>query len=508
MSNQSESQRKVFALLKKMSKSNLKKLTEYLESNYFKKEEIVLQLFDFISPLYPRFLKFEKEKAKAFLFSQKTERNLDNELNDVFSALFKKILDFIALENFLKDQSAQEDYTIEHFYQHQFYSWFENSLLKKRKRLNKQPNRNADYFYKRMKSFDKFYFHPETDKFKKAKPAKKKDEKMDLIEANRNLEISFMLSRFRYAIELLQRERIFSESASNTHFLDYLIRYSIEVAYFENPIIEIYVSLISLARDKEFKVDFAMLIDQFENHADLLDTLERRELHQFFLNEVSFRSRFCTGSALEQQTNFQLQLYKIGLAKNCLVVFKRMSDVAFTNLIITFCKNDDFAFAESIISKYQKFLPPPVSRKNEVVRFSWICIYFYREEYSAAIEILNKKNKFTPLFLEHRARVLRLCCKYEVFLQGRETIEAEDKSLESIEKAIGNYIRFYERKPQLRNDKIKPYLNFGRTLNKVFLAKDLLRKDRQNEKRKILNSLKTYKSIAVEKWLLKHIGKL
>ncbi len=511
MHRQNENQRKVFSILKKVKKSKIKKLTNYLKNEYFHINEGSLLLFDYIKPFHPNFVEFDKEATKKHLFAGKENsgRDLDNDLNDLFNALFKKILDFITLENFLKDTSVQENYLIEYFYQNQFYTWFEKSLIKQKKRLDKQPKRDADFFYRQMLSFDKLYFHPETTKFKQFKSSSGvEDEKALLIKANEYLEISFILTRLRYALELLQRARIFSEPVPDILFLDEIINHARDQQYYENPIIEIYASLVLLAQGKDSLVDFESLIFIFENHADAFGMLERRGVHQFLLNEVSYRSRFCTGAALDQQTAFQLRLYKLGIEKDCLVIFNRMADIVFTNIIITFCKNGAFDFAEKIIKNYQKFLPSPKTLKKEVVRFSWICIFFYREDYLEAIRFLDRKTKFTPLYLEHRARCISLCCEYEVFLLKKGTLKEQDQCLEKIEKAIDSFIRFYERKPQLKNDKTKPYLNFGRILIKVFSARNLSKKSSVSEKKKILDSLKNYHSVAAEKWLLKHIKRL
>lgn len=512
MSLQNENHRKVFSILKKIKKSKLKKLSLFLTCGYFNIHQDSIRLFKFLQPLHPSFLKFDKEQLKEYLSIKREEACSDNEINDAFSTLFKNILTFVTLENFLNDSSLKEACIIEYYHQNHFYGWFEKSLLKKRKRLDKQPKRNAAFYAQQMKSFDQFYFHPETEKFKKTSAKKQtssgSEELDNLKKAQLNLQINFILSNLRYSLEMLQRARILPEPVPDLPFLENTLELCEKQGYFNNPILKIYTTLICLAKDKSAPLAFEDLIPLFRNNAHLVEATERRTLLQFLLNELSFKSRSYTGAALKEQVEYQLQLYRLGEEKDCLVVLDRIPNITFTNIVITFSKNGDFDFAKNFISNNQRYLPPPTSDRNEVVRFSWSCIYFYEKSYSKALEQLKKRSKFTLLYLEHRARVILLCCEFELFLKGNKTLVEEDASLETIERAIGNYIRSYERKSQLKNDKLKPYLNFGRILNRILKAKNLLTYDRKNEKQKILTTMDNYKSIAAEDWLLSHIENL
>lgn len=512
MSLQNENHRKVFSILKKIKKSKLKKLSLFLTCGYFKIHQDSIWLFEFLQPLYPSFSKFDKEKLKEYLFAERKEKCSDNEINDAFSALFKDVLAFVTMENFSNNPSAKEDSIIQYYHQNHFYSWFEKSLLKKRNRLHKQPTRNAAFYDQQMQSFDQFYFHPETEKFKKiASPQKNTDtseELENLKNAQLNLQVSFILTNLRYALEMLQRARILPEPVPDLPFLGSTLELCEKQDYFNNPILQIYVTLTCLAKGKSAPLTFEYLISLFQKYAHLVEPTERRTILQFLLNELSFKSRSYSGTALKKQVEYQLQLYRLGEEKDCLVVFDRIPNITFTNMIITFSKNGDVDFAKKFITNNRKYLPPPSSSKDEVVRFCWSCIYFYEKEYLKAFEQLKKKNKFTVLYLEHRARVILLCCEFELYLKGTKNLAEEDASLETIERTISNYIRFYERKPQLKNDKLKPYLNFGRILNRILKAKNLFSYARKDEKQKILKVINNYKSIAAENWLLNHIENL
>lgn len=506
-----ERQRKVLLILKKFRKSKIEKLDKYLKSDFFSNNKRCVSLFEILQSHHPKFSKLNNELMISHLFSNQAEKKLDleNELNDVFSSLYKKVLNFIALENFLKNKDAQDDAIIEYFQESQSYTQLEKASLTKLKILNKQPFRNSDFYSQKVKVLDRIYFHPDSNKFKNNKKRKSnltKEENFDVIPSLKNAEINFVLTRLRHALELYQRARIFNLPVPEVPLLDEVIKLAEKESFYQNPIIEIYVSLIHLVKTEGHVIDFENLIQLFSTHTHLVDLTERREILQFFLNQVNYTHRLGIEKTAKQQLENQVKLYKIGMEKNCLVVFNQISDIVFTNIIVIFSQNDAFDFAEKFISKYEKFLHPDL--KHEAIRFSWACIFYYKKQYLKAIELFSKKTKFTQLYLEHRAKILLLCCKYELYLKNILPIEKDQEQFDVMYDAINSFERYYQRKSELASNKIQPYLNFVRILRKIFETENISKNDRQDRKLEIIHYLQSLKVVSAKKWLLTHIDKL
>jgi len=500
-----ERQRKVFLILRKFKKSKIKKLGKYLTSDYFSSNKLCVSLFEILQSHHPKFSKLNNDLIITHLFPNQSDKDLENELNDVFSNLYKKILNFIALENFLKNKNAQDDSIIEYFQENQFYDQLEKASLTKLKTLNKQSFRNSDFYFQKTKAIDCIYFHTNTNKFKKKNQKKSiysQEENFDLIQSLKNSEINFILNRLRHSIELLQRTRIINEPIPEIHLLDEILKLAEEENFYQNPIIEIYVSLIHLVKTKEHSIDFENLMELFSLHVHIVHPAERREILLFLINQATYNNRLGLAETIKQQ----LKLYKIGIEKNCLVVFNQIPDIIFTNMIVIMSQNDDFDYAEKMISKYGKYLHPDL--KSEAIRFSKACIFYYKKEYLKAMELFSKKAKFTQLYLEHRAKTLLLCCKYELYLKNILPLEKDKEQFDVMHDAINSFERYYQRKSELATNKTQPYLNFVRVLRKVFETENISKNDRQDRKHEILLYLQSLKIVAAKKWLLKHIDKL
>lgn len=504
-----ERQRKVLLILKKFKKSKIEKLDKYLKSDFFSNNKRCISLFEILQSHHPNFSKLNNDLIITQLFPNQEKKDLENELNDVFSSLYKMVLNFIALESFLKNKDAQDDAIITYFQEDQSYSQLERASLTKLKTLNKQPFRNSDFYFQKVKVLDRIYFHPDKNNFKKNNKKKSNlslEENLDLIPSLKNSEINFVLIRLRHALEMVQRARIFNLPVPKISLLDEVIKLAEEENFYQNPIIEIYVSLIHLVKTINHSIDFEKLIERFSANAHLVDSKERREILQFFLNQVNYTNRLGLEETAKKQLEYQVKLYKIGIERNCLVVFNQISDIVFTNMILIFSQNDDFDSAEKIISKYGKFLQSDL--KNEAIRFSQACIFYYKKQYLKAVELFSIKTKFTQLYLEHRAKILLLCCKYELYLKNILPLEKDQEQFDVMYDAINSFERYYQRKSELASNKIQPYLNFVRVLRKIFETENISKNDRQDRKHGILQYLQSLKMVAAEKWLLSHIHKL
>ncbi|MBP7400719.1 MAG: hypothetical protein KA954_14100 [Chitinophagales bacterium] len=97
--------------LKKLSKQQLKRFDDYLNSPYFNKKKTILDFWEFLNPFAPEFDIPEAEKEAAYFSVFKKPYN-DSNFRNLCSDLLQLLLDYLMIENFESTEFAKQEYKL------------------------------------------------------------------------------------------------------------------------------------------------------------------------------------------------------------------------------------------------------------------------------------------------------------------------------------------------------------------------------------------------------------
>jgi len=114
-----------------------------------------------------------------------------------------------------------------------------------------------------------------------------------------------------------------------------------------------------------------------------------------------------------------LEWYQFGLKEGMLTDLGQMTEVTFGNIVISACREEQFAWAHSFMEQYQSYLKPAM--RTAVLTYNTGLWHFYKKEYDQAFTILLNYDFPTPFFLRSRLTAIRAI--FEHFLLDTEYYE-------------------------------------------------------------------------------------
>ena len=167
---------------------------------------------------------------------------------------------------------------------------------------------------------DRLYLHPDTDRYHLGEK--------NLDQALYNLDAFFVLAKLKLACELENRSRILSEKRE-AKLLSEVITMAERDFKKDNPVFEIYLSILYLLQNREEGSAFQKAKKVYSNNLYLLDQEEQRNILTVLLNCANQAAVKGTADYLQEQ----FDLYQLGLEFDLLIEHGRMSENMFTNIV-------------------------------------------------------------------------------------------------------------------------------------------------------------------------------
>ena len=242
---------------------------------------------------------------------------------------------------------------------------------------------------------------------------------------------------------------------------------------------------------------FQEIINEFMLHRSLLGKVEQSFVLYNLMNLANWRLQLDRPTFLEILS----QLYDIGLKINVFIIDGVLSDTTFLNILANKAEVKEYEKVIDLMEKYQRFL---LEKYREIaLDFGQAYIHFYKNEYKAAMDILEEIKIPNLAYRCRKNTMLMVCYIEQHHLEGVKPI--------NMEKSITNFQRFLNRqaKKTLQPDRIQRYKNFIKMVNtikrKIWDFKIPLT---EKERADLMEKLAKNKPIVGESWLLKKIGEL
>ena len=341
--------------------------------------------------------------------------------------------------------------------------------------------------------FHQYYFHQDGQHLvDKAEYLKK---------ADRQLNDFFLLTKFRYLCEFINRKF----NATDEFSLDYMevISKMLEEYQGDNPAIQIYGDFYRLISEGGFDPQ-AYENEVKEKLIKRLPTLAKADqlvFVKFLINQLNRAIGLGHLHLLREIHNWNL----IALDRGLYTFENVLSDDEYLNVAITASTLGEGSFFDSFIESYKDKMNAEVREKAYQTAKAFR--HFHKSEYTQATDILDtafpthSQDSYKYIL---RARSLSLRCQLCLYLE-----DFDDQAGEKFPRDYQNfksYLKYHEK--NIAEKVRESYQNFMDISNDIFLAKKKEYSIRKATKNELLDKLKSMENVAVRIWLTTTIENL
>lgn len=476
-------QPKLYQLLSTFSVKELRAFRLFLQSPYFNKSKVLLDLFDVIKKHHPLFSTTKLDKAKIY---QKLERPAPfNEkfITDRFSDLNKLVEEFMAIHFVRKDprlrhQAFRRSLNLRHL---------DKIFYKETKKAIDALERVPDYGW--AYSLDlwtlkyELFIHPQTKKWNC-----KADEASEMVH---HLDEAYIILKLRYGFHHKVRGTIF-ENIGESLFLEEITAYAKKS---KHPVIRLYYLLMATFEVTDFEKRWWKAHDFYKKQFSVLPSGDQLAgllglINRGYKNALNNKPGF-------HATN--LDLFKFGLTKKVLLPNGKLSEQAFKNIALLGAVTGQYDWTAKFIKTYQSFLRSDYN--PNIVYLSHAYLAFYRKNFALCEKWLTKNESMdTRDKLNYRSLGLR--CLFEQFC-----LDQNKRNL--LLSQINQFEQFMRRsKTDLSDATIKAYQNFVYLIKHLVKIKHSSIMDRRVGKRKLKREFPKRQICVSSEWLTEKIEEL
>ena len=465
---------KLIVLLKTFTTREKTRFKEYVNSPFFNKNKKIILLLELISVHSPDYEHddLKKEKIYPFIFPDKKYNEI--KLNNIISDLLQLLYDYLSLINFSRQKILQKGFLLKELLEKDASPHFEKTVRRYQQLQNQQPHRSFEFFEN-----EKILYH-RLDQFVQTKIKRQYDENLQL--ANDNLDLSYFISKFRMACNMISRNNVINAKYKCQYLDELLILFHEKKELQEVPALKVYHKTMQMLQgggEEQFYFELKKLLDE---HIAVFPKEEILTLYQYALN-------FSIKKINSGEDSFYkeiLELYKVLLSEKIILHNNTLSQWMYKNIVTTAIRLKEFQWAEGFINKYKTVLPP--DEQENAYAYNLAVWYHAQNDYRNALFQLQGV-EFTDTSYHLGAKIIQLKSYYEL---------DEEEAFYALVEAFKKY---NYRSKDLNDYKKRANDNFLKIAKKVFQIKVRQGKYFSHKKKNVETLLREVEPIANKGWL-------
>ena len=436
-------QSKLILLLKSLSKKELKEFQAFTASEFFNKNETLNLLLKNISEYQGHFDSPKLERETFFKKHYPTEVFEDQKFRYIQSDLTKLLEEFLAYNQYSKNEFGQKYFLLESLHQRNQDKYFLQELDSIKAINDKSPFRDAEYYFNQHKISELSY------QFTSEKRNRAFD--TSLQEVIDNLEITYLAKGFRYYCEMINRRNILSVEY-NLSFFDEMVKYLENASFDFVPVIRIYRFIHKALTDPENKPNYYQLLSSLREHSKLFSQTEQRGMYVFAQNYCIKRINQGDSNALKDI----FELYQLMVDNELIFEGNYVSQPDFKNIVTTGLRLGEVEWVNGFIEEFREKLNPEFSENAYTYSMAWI--HFTKKEFDKALRMLLRV-EFNDVYYHLDSKSLLMKVYYEM---------NEFDAFLSLVDAFRIYLR---RNKFISDFQKETYSNFIQVINKLMKLK-------------------------------------
>lgn len=404
MPKTSFSESKLFKIWRLLEGSEAVQLKKWLLSPWVNTPAHLIDLHNILCKYYPHFR--AKGLTRSAVFQQLfPQRKLDTKLlATLMSLLTRKMEEFLLHNHLRQDEELQQQLLIQVLHNRGKRDWVRDRTSKRIDLLLANgANTWEDTLWLSRLHEKRYRLSTSRDKALQAGEA-------DLLEANHFNDLAYKWRKYRYLLELSEREKILG--------VDYRIEKQLALLPAAGdahiPALQLYRTFID-NRNKYGISHFAALKQLWLEQHQFINQQDQSIL-LFYLINIGARIHLQGGRSILSQL---LDLYKIGVKEHLLLEGNQMTTRTFANIVTTANLVGDFDFVRLLLEQHSHSLPEPI--QQDAITWAKTHLAFNSkdpklwESSSQLQQIGSIKNTFSI-----RTRVLLMQMWFEDYFSGKE----------------------------------------------------------------------------------------
>jgi len=390
---------RLIKVIETFSKSDLKKLKEFVHSPFFRASKTERDLFDFIYKYAPDFnhKKFTQGQASAYLFGK--GKSDDSAIIKVQSRLFKLVEVFIYYYFEDKDLPDMEIALIKYYDKKNLTSLVESTYKRVLKKQQSYPHKNPTYFYYQStieRQYDSFL----TLKYEDGKGNEHYQRVME------QLDVFYLLQKLVDMCQTINNHKITKQNYEIA-LMDEVLTFMTQTHYKDFPIIKIWHTALLLLQSDDKYEHYYRLKELLVEHNPLLNQTDKRILYTYLENN--------TKTVFESDSYYEalFGLYSQQLETEVIYIDDYLLPRIFKNIVTVALRLNRFEWTEQFLEKNKDRIIPEYENREDVYSYSLAQLYFKQQKIDEVLDILNR-TVFNDIYTKMDIRRMYLKVYYEM----------------------------------------------------------------------------------------------
>lgn len=461
---------KLIDILETFSVAELRQFRDFVASPFYNKKEELITMIDFLIEQAPHFPKKSIKKEQVYRMMYSKQPYDDKQMRYLMSYLTKLAEQFLIVSRYEEQAGQCQLDLMQSFLDRKLEKYYAQQRRKTKQFLTKQAQKDSSSFYQNYIFSDLGDQHFSQLRVRRFDP--------NIQYASEYLDRFYYLKKLKYTCGMLDRQSIL-QGAYDIHFSQELMQHLQNKKFFDEPILELYYTILQSLMDGDNDAHFQRLKNLIAHASNQVTLHDLREIYSFGINYCARMIR----KGKEAYVQEALQLYLDGIRKEILIQDGHLSPWTFTNVVKLALRLQQYDWIEGFIREYAPKLPE--SFRENALHYNLAELYYYTRAYDDAQDHLNQV-QLSDLNYHVGARVILAKIYYET---------DEENALLSL---LAAFTVFLKRNKKISNDLKKTYLNFCH-----FLFQLVRRKKKQLPK--LRRQINETKFLTDRAWLLQMI---
>ena len=370
---------KLYSALSYFDKYEQNRLSKYINSPYFNKNESLVYLFEIL-------IKHINKEKKGGKYQEIDKHELwkrvypDKEFNDVRfrklnSELLKLVEGFLAQQTYEANSLYQANYFLDAIGRKKMTNLYSSAIRTARRLSDQQVHKPADYFYYQYQ-IEKNYYELTSHEYRKSA-------RQNVEEIANNLDRFYLGEKLKYYCSVLSHQYFISHEYKLL-FMDEIISHIEKIDYEAVPQISVYYQIYLTQIEVDNVNHYYKLKELLDKHSLIFPGDEANIIYEHALN-------YCIRKINEGKQQFFKEYFDlyVDLLNNELILTEGELDPwHFKNIIAAATRLEKYEWTEKFIHDY-KYKLPEESRDN-AISFNLARLYFFQEKYDKVIGLLRE----------------------------------------------------------------------------------------------------------------------
>lgn len=362
---------KIITALQSLTVYELNRLSKFLRSPYFNKNDLIISHFEFLQEAIKSNTLEEIDKMALWANAFGDQKYNDTKFRKLNTDLLRLTEEFLAVEGFQKNPLHQANYLLKAIAEKKIEKLY-NSTINTVKRLSEyQTEKPASYYYYQYQ-IEKNVFNL-TSEYERKTKTKSELADFNISKIADNLDIFYLTEKMRYLNTLLTWQNV-TKHEQTIKFRDDLINQIQNIEFKNYPALNIYYTIYLSTVEPDDRAHYDELVDNIKRHIDLFPKEEAKDIFEAAIN-------YCVRKANKGDNTYLnelFEIYKFGLENEIILVNREITPTSFRNICFIGLRLKKFEWTEDFINAYSLLLDQKY--RQNAVTFNLARLYWYQKK--------------------------------------------------------------------------------------------------------------------------------